>query len=798
MDDPWGSPWATTDNVAVPSPSPSKTILEPPPAAFLSTPNNLALPSAQSPWADDDAFGDWASPDPARGANASPWAWGNEVTPIEQLTPSYEPRPRRKSSTPKWPLSRSASPGLKAPTTPNSISSGRLSPDPWANASYFTKDEPEPLAQLPQIPDVPPTVLENPTIELEPDTPKQIRNTAQEAITNEPIAIQFDEPVLESTPKAPQTTEPVIPDHPPEEDEEPTHSSVSTASEDDDDDPPDMGHADSPITSIEDNPLPKTLQRKASSKVQSLVDMYDGISRRTTITPERQLPPRRSASRDPDASADDASTHDREETEDAKDELTKSQSVVDSAEASTEDGRSDVAKEWEEFRKSKRPEHDPFVVDLSNLDTLIPEPTVETPEVAGEVSDRIISDSFTNISERKTWYRLSRHESLRKFNVGDDENYVRISWANSTMRDETMKIVRRWMEEDSMGGRAFRGGLAGKAGGKFFGWDATTESTPVDLDRVFGRRQKPQASVHRPTHSIHALPSLSTAPMAPTSKENTPASAQAKDNWGGLASFGWSSGTGGTKATQDAKPAELATFAKPLPLGFRGFDNTPKSHASLPAFTTSKPMAPQTPTVDTSATKEDVDEDDEWGDMVSPTTAEATDSMSLPKTSWDSFSTNPLPDAAMAAASERPLASNPKPDGLGNGNKTTEENKSGARDIGKVISPAPASTPAAFADMPQSQAGSIRPPESTYTFRPASAVKRPPNISIASNFIDPPDPDPSHDGKPGVSAGGLLDTPLTTGLGTPSTAQPPRNSTEDSDLVQQIVRNLPDLSYMLK
>ncbi|KAL0943155.1 uncharacterized protein CTRU02_201041 [Colletotrichum truncatum] len=798
MDDPWGSPWATTDNVTAPSTSPSKTILEPPPAAFLSTPSNLTLPSSQSPWLEDDAFGDWASPDPARAANASPWAWGNEVTPIEQLTPSYEPR--RKSSTPKWPRSRSASPGLRVPITPNANSPGRLSPDPWA---AFNSDEPEPIAQLPHIPDIPPTVLENPQIELEPDTPRQIPK--DDIISDGTATLQFDDSITEDTPSpypfatAASDNSPVAPG---QHDDAATSSASTTYG--DDDELPDATHVDSPITSIEDSPLPKSIKKKASSKVQSLVEMYDGIAKRTIITPERQVPPRRSVSREADTSADDTSIHDSEDVQAENDDSTLTPPSLITTKPATEDlsdDRDNVANEWEEARKSKLPDHDPFVVDLSVLDSLIPEPTIEKPQDAGEVSDRIITDSFTGISERKMWYRLSRHESLRKFNVGDDDNYVRISWSNSTMRDETMQIVRRWMEEDSMGGRAFRGGLAGKAGGKFFGWDSTTESSPVDLDRVFGRKQKRQAPLHRPTHSIGALPSLSTAPMVPSSKESTPASAQPKDNWEGLASFGWSTGASDTKASAEGKAPERPKFVKPLPLGFAGFDNTPKSHASLPAaFAASKPIVPKTPTVDTSVNQQDdAEEDDEWGDMVSPTTAEATDSMSIPKTSWDSFSTNPLPDSTAFALSDSTGSGGyAKPEGLGTGNKTAEESKSGMRDIGNVISPAPASTSAAFAGMPpQSQGGFINSPESTSAFTPASTVKPPADVSIVS-FTDPPAPSSNKDGKPGVSAVELLGTtPLTTGLGISAAAQP-RNSIEDSDLVQQIVRNLPNLSYMLK
>ncbi|GKT58012.1 hypothetical protein ColTof3_05351 [Colletotrichum tofieldiae] len=798
MDDPWGSPWATTDTTAAPSASPSKNILEPPPPAFLSTPNNLNIPSSQSAWLDDDAFGDWASPDPGQATHASPWTWGNEAAPIEGLTPSYEPR--RKSSTPKWPRSRSPSPGLRPPITPNAASPGQPSPDPWANhVSTYTRDEPEPLAQLPQMPDVPPLVFESAQVGLGLTNPPNAFEP--DFIAHEPMAAQFADPMPESTHEQLQFSDTPIVDRFPvavKQDDEVTPSSASASSEDgdDNDEAPEARHADSPITSIEDNAIPKATQRKASGKVLELVEMYDGIAKRTTVTPERVIP-HRSASGEPEATAGEIRDQDIEahELPEIEREAPPYGSTYSDPGGLPNDGNVATG-HANEVKKSIRPDHDPFEIDLGKLDLLLPDTLEEVSGSTEDVSDRIIHDSFTSIPERKMWYRLSRNESLRKHNAGDDEDYVRINWMNSTLRQETLKTVRRWMEEDSFGGRAFRGRSTRNAGGKSFGWDATTAASPVDLDRVFGRKQRPQTSVHRPTHSMGGLPSLSTAPMIPGSTGNTPVSAQVNGNWEGLAAFGWSSGTDDTKAATEAKASNPPGPGIPLPLAFTGFDNKPKSHASLPAFI--KPIAPTPPTVNaTSLKEEEIDEDeDEWGDMVSPTTAEATDSTSLPKTSWDSFSTNPLPDVTSIPPSDGFMSSDPGPDVLRTGNNDNGDfrNKSGLDDIGNVISPAPAPTPAT-AVVPQSQDGSFSPRVSTYTFRPASMLKRPANISIAATLSDPLAPLTS--GEPGVSAGGLVETPLTTDLHTPSTAQP-RNSTGDFDLVHQFLRNLPDLSYMLR
>ncbi|KAK0380817.1 hypothetical protein CLIM01_01790 [Colletotrichum limetticola] len=821
MDDPWGSPWASsTDNTNAPSTSPSKTIIEPPPPAFLSTPSNLNLPSSQSAWLDDDAFGDWASPDPGQAANASPWTWGNDATPIEGLTPSYEPRPRRKSSTPRWPRSRSPSPGLRPPITPNtaphSASPGQPSPDPWANhVSTYTRDDPEPLADLPQIPDVPPLVLEQAQIGLGlTNTPNAFE---REFVAHTPITTQFAEPLADPSHEYLQFSDtPIFDRFPttPKHDHDVAHSSASASASSDNDDEHDgqtgARHADSPITSIEDNALPKPAQRKASGKVLELVEMYDGIAKRNTDSPERAPSLRRSVSRGPDIGSGDLPCQRTTEdylAEEDQEQMESRDTLEPTAKESLDKG-SKVEEETIKIDKPTRPEHEPFKVDLQHLEALLPDVSLHESVSPEDVPDRVIHDSFVSISERKMWYRLSRHESLRKHNAGDDDNYVRINWTNSTLRQETLKTVRRWIEEDSFGGRPFRGGLARNVGGKSFGWDATTAASPVDLDRVFGRKAKRKSSIHRPTHSISGLPSLSAAPILPGSTGSTPAMGQSNDNWEGLATFGWSSGPGDIKPPSGTAMQKPQATGIPLPLAFTGFDNAPKSHASLPAFI--KPTAPTPPPALSATSLKEIEgadagadaDDDEWGDMVSPTTAEATDSTSLPKTSWDSFSTNPLAEVTSMPPPDAFLtSSHPGADALrtGNNKENDSRNKSGLWDIGNVISsPTPASTMSAAASIPQSQDGPLSPPASanTYTFRPASTVKRPANISIAANLNDPPDPLLS--GITGVSAGGPAETPRTTGFQTPSTAQPPKTSTEGYDFVQQFVRELPDLSYMLR
>ncbi|KAK2033005.1 hypothetical protein LX32DRAFT_635642 [Colletotrichum zoysiae] len=790
MDDPWGSPWATTDTTtAAPSTSPSKNILEPPPPAFLSTPNTLTIPSSQSAWLEDDAYAGWASPDPGQPTNnPSPWTWGNDAAPIEGLTPSYEPR--RKSSTPRWPRSSSPSPGLGPPISPNTAFPGQPSPDPWANhMSPYTRDDPEPLSQLPQIPDAPSPELESAQVGL--GLTSSTDQYGQAFVTHEPDAHQSADPMPSSAHEHLHSSDAPISDPFPaavKHGSEAAPSSASASSEDggDNDEGPNTRHADSPMTSIEDDAAPKVSQRKASGKVLELVEMYDGIAKRRATTPERIIP-RRSASREPEAAAcdvrDQCSKADKQPKSE-KEALPCGQIDMDSR--SLPDETDEATGHIDEVTRSIRPDHDPFDIDLSKLNLLLPGTSEQVARASQDVSDRIVHDSFTSIPERKMWYRLSRNESLRKHNAGDDDNYVRINWTNSTLRQETLKTVRRWMEEDSFGGRAFRGGSAGNTGSKNFGWDATTAASPVDLDRVFGRRQKRQPAAHRPS-STGGLPPLSTVAMSSGATGNTPISAQGNGGWEGLEAFGWSSGAVDAKAATEAKPSKPSGTGIPLPLAFTGFDNKPKSHASLPAFIT--PIAPTPPTLEPTGTAAE-DSEDEWGDMVSPSTA-AADSASLPKTSWDSFSTSPLPELASIAPSDSFTNGKLESDVLRTGyyDDGNSRNKSGSGDIGSVISPTPAPTLAGVA-IPQSQDGS------SDRSRSASTVKRPANMSVANKPSDPPTALIS--GKPGFSTGGLVETSLATGIHTSSATTKALNSTEGLDIVYQFVRNLPDLSYMLR
>ncbi|KAI0977249.1 hypothetical protein F4678DRAFT_412288 [Xylaria arbuscula] len=231
-----------------------------------------------------------------------------------------------------------------------------------------------------------------------------------------------------------------------------------------------------------------------------------------------------------------------------------------------------------------------FELDLSSVDKLFS--NLGDPPASGasgstedwEVPNHVIGDSFTTTSERKAWYRISRYGSMRKHNSGDDENYHGVTWSTSQLHSDTIKIVRRWMEEDLYAGKATFGG-AKRTG--FFDWDS--DAAPVELDQVFRRRKS--LTKHTRTTSI---PTTSTAIQSRPTDERPyrnstgisfPAELQlAKQPIVAVPSFGWDTGT-----------KEI-----PLPTRFSSSDQT------LNAVPVPTPI--RTESID--------EDDDDWGEMV--------------------------------------------------------------------------------------------------------------------------------------------------------------------------------------
>ncbi|KAI4591515.1 hypothetical protein KJ359_013282 [Pestalotiopsis sp. 9143b] len=187
----------------------------------------------------------------------------------------------------------------------------------------------------------------------------------------------------------------------------------------------------------------------------------------------------------------------------------------------------------------------------------------------------------------------------------------------SQLHDDAIKIVRRWMEEDSISGKPILGG--GKRTSAF-NWDSA--AAPVALDKVFARRSlgaRPRGSStapmgHTPASSIGSLNSVMEEPrlmplpggsLAPSSAGTPPTSASP------IASFGW--GTRPPVASIMTARSSLRSLdiERPVQKPVSPISPVPPS-----------PALPQSQSISASAATpgDDDDNDDDWGEMVfSPT-----------------------------------------------------------------------------------------------------------------------------------------------------------------------------------
>ncbi|TGO62647.1 hypothetical protein BCON_0018g00400 [Botryotinia convoluta] len=304
-----------------------------------------------------------------------------------------------------------------------------------------------------------------------------------------------------------------------------------------------------------------------------------------------------------------------------------------------------------------------FSIDLTSVKTLFGEAKEDHDEAAEKIfiPDTIIAETFASTEERKMWYRVSRYGTMRKYNTGDDENYVRISWAPSQVKQETQKIVARWMEEDRNNGHVSLGGTS--KGGSLFGWN-DPNAPPVPLATILGSKRKSvkleakvaaKESVNAPRESSKEVTrdqsrSQSRSPSKPRERSST----NSVDSGVNIkapptppvAQFGWASSpamqtASGSGITPPDTGSFMKTFTLPVNSTFGSFGQlspalpspAPKSPIKPPpsfaqAVKKPRPISMPPPSTNSSNGKpanlafisndlDDDEDDDEWGEMVS-------------------------------------------------------------------------------------------------------------------------------------------------------------------------------------
>ncbi|KAK4238259.1 hypothetical protein C8A03DRAFT_15242 [Achaetomium macrosporum] len=762
MDDPWGSPWASTDSDKDKKPaSPAGLDIAPPPRAFLSASSSPRIPAVleQSPWrGDDDGFGEWATASDIAPAHAV-WAGGWGAS-----SPNLPSTPREeflsKTSPIAWPEN------VATPKPANGAAFRQPSPDPWASgfssrrASNDGISTPRLVVDAPSPMGKPTDAL--PTASLERGVSETHKGLADELNTDDSkkdVTATKPGPVPDDTAHIGASTassgshvrEGVESAAQSREYQSSTHSNDNTDREDE--------RQDSPIISIEEEPrAQRPVFRKTSGKVQELVVKFDGLAR--ALSEERiPVPERRSRSPlsgrgdDSDAGADFGDFEDADENEsslrpnkitaetvgDAPDVINASAALQFPATDTPARVASPIAK----FGPLD------FRVDLDLAAKLFPPlPRLSTHDVRAdhELSDHIISDSFTEISERKTWYRISRLGSSRRHNSGDDESYRRVAWPTSTVHCDTIKIVRRWMEEDSIAGRVALGGGVSKTQRNMFGWDSSAE--PVALDAVFGRRKS-----HSRASSLQSFqtsgPPRPAVPSGTKKPLQGPTHRPSGSVGPAVASFGWSGGS--PASTKPARPTSMPpnTFAVPLkppasrPQVFQLSGPTPFPKQPVDTAIPGPPLAPASGSNEAAAA-EDAD-DDEWGEMVS----------------------SPVVPQPVANGSEILRPATPPM-------STASEGQ-----INVAVDSKPSSGPIpdhgwAAADL------------SVFESAPAKTA---PHVETPIVVAEPVEPS-----APALRAG----NPTVLPSSTPSSTKTSNTQEQHDEAAQRIISNLPDLSYMLR
>jgi len=288
---------------------------------------------------------------------------------------------------------------------------------------------------------------------------------------------------------------------------------------------------------------------------------------------------------------------------------------------------------------------DTFVVDSDLLRELFAPP--KETEVLKEPPD----DPIFSTSARKAWYRLTRKQTLREFNNGnDDDNYIRVTWASSQIRSEVNKTVGRWAREDRISG-------TGPGARASFYWDtpAPIDSKPASMHT---RQQSSNAASNTITAKRESNPPLSTnAPAAfDWSSSSAPADpwhqvspglqstsspfapmqpivAQSQRHDGHVASLDLTLHnptpvTGmQTLAASDETPAVTSLISPPP----TSTSNTPSSEPWTGFPTYDDIVAPKKESLTAPA-----DDEDEWGEMVSsPTLSTHTATATIPQVNTD-------------------------------------------------------------------------------------------------------------------------------------------------------------------
>lgn len=421
--------------------------------------------------------------------------------------------------------------------------------------------------------------------------------------------------------------------------------------------------AESPRTSIDED---------RRGEQQSTVDLDEGKGQdekeeeKPSEKSEEVLGPKQPESRSPpdvDTPSKGILWTDGSMDEDKPAELTEFEVISDSSGA---EGARDESRISPTIDTAPVLTSDVFAVDHDLLNQLSPAPKqVEKLDEAPE-------DPIYSTTARKAWYRLTRKQTLREYNMGtSDDNYIRITWTNSQTRSEVNKTVGRWAREDRISG-------TGPGARASFYWDTPAPVEPKSTSHA--RTQSSIPTQRAPAPVRQSLPPLTTNAPAAFSWSSPAVSVDPwKQDNPSLNSI--VSPIGSTHATIERVQTPQDRIVSPN-LTLHEFDpvtqkrpvpstsETPAASNSISAPPSQPPVTSLDPwagldtlEIDTSSKESappEVDDDDDWGDMVSSPTVStpvATETASQVTTRNNTLSTPAsTPQSVRASPAQDPSA----------------------------------------------------------------------------------------------------------------------------------------------
>ncbi|KYK61582.1 hypothetical protein DCS_02725 [Drechmeria coniospora] len=500
---------------------------------------------------------------------------------------------------------------------------------------------------------------------------------------------------------------------------------------------------------------------RQAPKVQKLVEMFDGLSKqdaspRDLLAAEKKATRRARAYRDA-LGEEPSSTITEAQQDDLRHAILESLTAAPGGdEHGTDASNAAETAAVADDETCHRPVFE-AAVDAAKLDELFPSTAGGSVEPEA-VPDVIIDDSFKAISERKAWYRISRFGSIRKHDAGDDDDhYVRVGWGGSSVREQTLNIVRRWLEEDSNGARTVLGRRLNSRSASIFNWDS--DAPPVEIGELLKKDKTPDGPAPQPSGAggrsdIECRPKKVTFSWS----ESMPTTAALSDCMSSATPEQEPVSPTTHKLAADAKAAVEKPLPLPLPLPGPPRAAAPQA-ATLMIFD-----APTTHVIHGSA--DAGEDDDDWGEMVSSPTAPAT---------------------SMVSMTGAPVSGKPSPDGAAD---VTEPGPDQPRPVAAHDSPPRRATSHEGDGKTPSIGSDHRQDGSMDGFERDSTKPLPP---------PPPASQAPTQDRPLANPTASAATATATAVGrAPRPAEAPVPSAGDEEIVASTLRDLPDLSYMLR